>query len=92
MGLRYAAASGWVGAAKSTVCRWLKREPLNQPTLAGRVLEMDGLWTRAASLELRRRYLALPGWESSLMIAGGSGIRARMLSHRGMASVAAPAR
>ncbi len=28
LGLSYAAASGWVGAVKSTLCRWLKREPL----------------------------------------------------------------
>ena len=49
MGLSYAAASGWVGAVKSTLCRWLKREPLDQPELRGRVLEMDGLWTRTAA-------------------------------------------
>lgn len=49
MGLSYAAASGWVGAVKSTLCRWLKREPLGQPTLEGRVLELDGLWTRTAA-------------------------------------------
>ena len=49
LGLSYAAASGWVGAVKSTLCRWLKREPLDQPELRGRVLEMDGLWTRTAA-------------------------------------------
>ena len=41
LGLSYAAASGWVGAVKSTLCRWLQREPLDQPELRGRVLEMD---------------------------------------------------
>ena len=46
MGLSYAAASGWVGAVKSTLCRWLRREPLGQPELTGQVLELDGLWTR----------------------------------------------
>ena len=49
MGLSYAAASGWVGAVKSTLCRWLKREPVGQPQLSGRVLEVDGLWTRTAA-------------------------------------------
>ena len=49
LGLGYAAASGWVGAAKSTLCRWLQREPLEQPELTGRVLELDGLWTRTAA-------------------------------------------
>ena len=39
LGLSYAAASGWVGAVKSTLCRWLKREPLDRPTLTGRVLK-----------------------------------------------------
>ena len=45
----YAAASGWVGAVKSTLCRWLRREPLGQPELTGQVLELDGLWTRTAA-------------------------------------------
>ena len=34
---------------KSTLCRWLKGEPLGQPELQGRVLELDGLWTRTAA-------------------------------------------
>ena len=46
LGLSYAAASGWVGAVKSSLCRWLRRTPLRLPQLAGRALEMDGLWTR----------------------------------------------
>ena len=46
LGLSYAAASGWVGAVKSSLCRWLRRTPLQLPQLGGRVLEMDGLWTR----------------------------------------------
>ena len=46
LGLSYAAASGRVGAVKSSLCRWLRRTPLQLPQLAGRVLEMDGLWTR----------------------------------------------
>ena len=37
------------GAVKSTLCRWLKREPLGWPTWEGRVLELDGLWTRTAA-------------------------------------------
>ena len=47
--MSYAAASGWVGTVKSTLCRWLKREPLGWPTWEGRVLELDGLWTRTAA-------------------------------------------
>ena len=46
MGLSYAAASSWVGAVKSSLCRWLQRTPLQLPQLSGRVLELDGLWTR----------------------------------------------
>lgn len=49
LGLSYAVASGWVGAVKSTLCRWLQREPRGQPELRGRVLAMDGLWTRTAA-------------------------------------------
>lgn len=45
LGLSYAMASGWAGTVKSTLCRWLQREPLDRPTLTGRVLELDGLWT-----------------------------------------------
>jgi len=45
LGLSYATASGWAGTVKSTLCRWLQREPLDRPTLTGRVLELDGLWT-----------------------------------------------
>ena len=73
--MSYAAASDWVGAAKSTVCRWLKREPLNQPTLAGRVLEMDGLWTRAAAGRVEMKVIrddkgvalaTFAGWERAI--------------------------
>ncbi len=55
LGLSYAAASGWVGAVKSSLCRWLRRTPLQLPQLAGRVLEMDGMWTRtrAGSVEMK---------------------------------------
>ena len=49
LGLSDSAASGWVGAVKSTLCRWLRREALGEPQLAGRVLELDGLWTRTAA-------------------------------------------
>ena len=31
---------------KSTICKWLRRTPLPEPQLTGRVLELDGLWTR----------------------------------------------
>ena len=41
--LSYAAASGWVGAVKSALCRWLQREPPGRPELTRRVLEPDGL-------------------------------------------------
>ncbi len=47
--MSYAAASGWVGSVKSSLCRWLRRTPLRQPQLRGRRLEMDGLWTRTRS-------------------------------------------
>ena len=75
LGLSYAAASGWVGAVKSTLCRWLKREPLGWPTLEGRVLELDGLWTRTAAgrVEMKvirdERGMALAtfaGWEAAI--------------------------
>lgn len=46
LGLGYAAASGWVGGVKSSLCRWLRRTPLQLPELSGRVLELDGIWTR----------------------------------------------
>ena len=49
LGLSYAAASGWVGAVKSSLCRWLRRTPLRLPQLRGRVLEMDGMWTRTVA-------------------------------------------
>ena len=49
LGLGYAAASDWVGVVKSTLCRWLQREPLGRPQLTGRVLELDGWWTRTAA-------------------------------------------
>ena len=39
LGLSYAAASGWVGAVKSALCRWLRREPLGQPELTGPVVQ-----------------------------------------------------
>ena len=45
-GVGYTAASGWVGAVKSSLRRWLRRTPLPLPELGGRVLELDGLWTR----------------------------------------------
>ena len=81
--MSYAAASDWVGAAKSTVCRWLKREPLNQPTLAGRVLEMDGLWTRAAAGRVEMKVIrddkgvalaTFAGWERAIDQAWQNGV------------------
>ena len=36
------------GFAKSTLCKWLKQEPIERPPLRGQVLEMDGVWTRTS--------------------------------------------
>ena len=75
LGLSYAAASGWVGAVKSTLCRWLKREPRGQTELRGQVLELDGLWTRTAAgrVEMKvtrdEKGMALAtfaGWEAAI--------------------------
>ena len=42
-GLSYARAGAWVGCVKSTIGKWLRRTPLPEPQLSGRVLELDGL-------------------------------------------------
>lgn len=35
-----------LGFAKSTLCKWLKQEPAVEGDLKGKVMEVDGLWTR----------------------------------------------
>ncbi len=49
MGLSYAKAGELFGFAKSTLCKWLKQEKLQEPDMKGRVVEMDGVWTRTRS-------------------------------------------
>ena len=82
LGLSYAAASGWVGAVKSTLCRWLKREPLDRPTLTGRVLELDSLWTRTAAGRVEVKVIrdengvalgTFAGWEEAPVSGHGAG-------------------
>ena len=82
LGLSYAAASGWVGAVKSTLFRWLKREPLGQPRLDGRVLELDGLWTRTAAGRVEMKVIrdekgvalgTFAGWEEAPVSGHGAG-------------------
>ena len=82
MGLSYAAASGWVGAVKSTLCRWLKRESLGQPQLSGRVLELGGLWTRTAAGRVEVKVIrdekgvalaTFAGWEEAPVSGHGAG-------------------
>ena len=75
LGLSYATASSWVGAVKSTLCRWLRREPLGQPELTGVVLELDGLWTRTAAGRVELKVIrdekgaalgTFAGWEAAI--------------------------
>ena len=82
MGLSYAAASGWVGAVKSALCRWLKREPVSQPQLSGRVLEPDGLWTLTAAGRVEMKVIrdekgvalaTFAGWEEAPVSGHGAG-------------------
>lgn len=49
LGLSYRQASQWIGSVKSSLCRWIRQEELVPPDLHGRVLELDGLWTRTRS-------------------------------------------
>ena len=53
--MSYQQASGWVGSVKSSLCRWVRRKVLGEPELRGRVLELDGIWTRflAGPIELK---------------------------------------
>ena len=83
--MSYAAAGGWVGAVKSTLCRWLKREPLGRPELSGRVLELDELWTRTAAgwVEMKviwdekgRALGTFAGWEAAIDLAWQHGATA----------------
>ena len=82
LGLSYAAASGWVGAVKNTLCRWLKRESLDRSTLTGRVLELDGLWTRTAAGRVEVKVIrdekgvalgTFAGWEEAPVSGHGAG-------------------
>ena len=49
LGLSYHQASEWVGSVKSSLCRWVQRKVLGEPGFQGRVLELDGIWTRLRS-------------------------------------------
>ena len=55
MGLSYAQVGKLFGFAKSTLCKWIRREKLSEASVGGEVLEMDGLWTRTAegSVEMK---------------------------------------
>ena len=55
MGLSYAQVGKLFGFAKSTLCKWIRREKLTEASVDGEVLEMDGLWTRTAegSVEMK---------------------------------------
>ena len=57
LGLSSQQASGWVGSVKSSLCRWVRRKVLGELELGGRVLELDGIWTRFRSgpVELKDR-------------------------------------
>ena len=54
-GISYERVGKMLGFAKSTLCKWLKRERYTRPKLSGEVLELDGVWTRVAGgkLELK---------------------------------------
>ena len=54
-GISYERVGKMLGFAKSTLCKWLKREEYKRPNLSGEVLELDGIWTRVAggSVELK---------------------------------------
>ena len=47
--ISYERVGNMLGFAKSTLCKWLKREKYKRPKLSGEVLELDGLWTRVAA-------------------------------------------
>ena len=62
--------------------RWLKREPLGQPRLDGRVLELDGLWTRTAAGRVEVKVIrdekgvalaTFAGWEEAPVSGHGAG-------------------
>ena len=66
-------------------CRWLRREPLGQPRLAGRVLELDGLWTRTAAGRVEMKVIrdekgvaraTFASWEAAIDQAGQHGATA----------------
>ena len=85
LGLSYAAASGWVGAVKSSLCRWLRRTPLGLPQLRGRVLELDGMWTRTVGGPRELKVIrdergvglgSFAGWEAVIDAAWRCGARA----------------
>ena len=60
----------------------LKREPLDCPTLTGRVLELDGLWTRTAAGRVEVKVIrdekgvalgTFAGWEEAPVSGHGAG-------------------
>ena len=60
----------------------LKREPLDRPTLTGRVLELDGLWTRTAAGRVEVKVIrdekgvalaTFAGWEEAPVSGHGAG-------------------
>ena len=60
----------------------LKREPLGQPRLDGRVLELDGLWTRTAAGRVEVKVIrdekgvalgTFAGWEEAPVSGHGAG-------------------
>ena len=44
--LSYTQARQWEGSEKSSLCRWVSQKALGRPEMAGKVLELDGLWAR----------------------------------------------
>ncbi len=44
--LSYTQARQWEGSEKSSLCRWVSQKALGRPKMAGKVLELDGLWAR----------------------------------------------
>ena len=48
LGMSYERVGKTLGFAKSTLCKWLKREEYKRPKLSGNVPELDGAWTRVA--------------------------------------------
>jgi Transposase, Mutator family len=81
-----------LGFAKSTLCKWLKQEPpVEKGSLAGEVVELDGLWTHTGAggeaLKVARDeggsvFLSFGGWEQVMegLYKGGLGEPAHVVS------------